>query len=349
MLTWYGVWFISSVTRPLMLATVICMLTNPKAAQEKLKLFVSTFKFLALCKDKKWKKPEEDPASYFKDDEGVERKTIIFIRHGQSLWNDVFNAGDRKLATFLLGFFPNLVKAFATEWYFAVTGKSTESLFFDSPLSEKGKGQAEGVQKFLRDTNPEFSTPKEAHLIRLLRGEGEKCQLTASNLRRAISTACIALQDRLDKRVKDDKILILQELQEVSINPDAQSIHPAKAPLLTAWTDPDRVKEIYATQCDTSMNLGNKTLQSNGLERMERFCNVVFEDIDAKAIVATGHSYWFRAFFQTYLPKTFQHTGKKKKLINGGVAGFTLMRKKTDTGFKYMIDSNSLVVLYGGF
>lgn len=325
------------------------MLTNPRAAQAKIKLIVTTFQFLILSKDKKWKKSDEDPSSFFKDDEGVEKKTIIFLRHGESTWNDTFNKGDRKTAQFLAGFLPGLFKAFSTEWYFLVSGKADESWFFDSPLSAKGQQQAEGLHKFLKDSNPEFNTPKEAHLIRLLKGEGGKCQLTSSNLRRAISTIAIGLGDRLDKRLQGDKILVLQELQEASINPDALSIHAPKSPLVTSWMDSERVKEIYSEQCDFSKNLGNKPLKSNGLVRMQGFCDIVFNDIDAEAVVATGHSYWFRAFFQTYLPKSFEHVSKKKKLINGGVAGFTLMRKKTDTGYKYMIDSSSIVVLYGGF
>jgi hypothetical protein len=349
MLLWFVVWLVASMARPLFFATLICMFSNPKAAKTKIKLIVTAFRFLILSKDKKWKKTGEDPASFFKDDEGVEKKTIIFVRHGESTWNDTFNKGDRKLPAFLIGFIPGLFKSFATEWYFLVTGKADESWFYDSPLSAKGQQQAEGIRKFLKDSNPEFCTPKEANLIRLLKGEGGSCQLTSSNLRRAISTIAIGLGDRLDKRLKDDKILVLQELQEASINPDALSIHPPKAPLLTSWMDSERVKEIYATQCDFRRNLGNKPLKSNGLLRMESFCYLIFEEIGADAVVATGHSYWFRAFFQTYLPASFEHASKKKKLINGGIAGFTLMRKKTDTGYKYMIDASSLVVLYGGF
>jgi hypothetical protein len=73
----------ASVARPMMLATVLCLLANPKAAQTKLKLFASTFQFLFLSKDKKWKKPSEDPASFFKDgenDPNVAKKTVIFLR-----------------------------------------------------------------------------------------------------------------------------------------------------------------------------------------------------------------------------------------------------------------------------
>jgi phosphohistidine phosphatase SixA len=339
------------MSRPLLLATIICMATNPKAAQAKIKMIIMTFQFLVLSKDKKWKKPEEDPASFFKEgeDEGVESKTVIFLRHGESTWNWTFNKGDRKTGKFLLDFVPGLIKSFGTEWYFLVSGKSDESWFYDSPLSKKGISQAEAVKKYLRDTNPEFSTPKEANLIKLMKGEGdEKCQMISSNLRRAISTLAIALQDRLDKKA-DDKILILSELQEASINPDAQSIHPPKSPLVTSWIDSDRTKEIYRKQCDTSMNTGNKAITSNGLLRMQRFCDILFEEVDSPNAFVTGHSYWFRAFFQTYLPKEFEHVSKKKKLINGGVAGFTLKRKKTKNGYKYLIDHNSLTVLYGGF
>mmetsp|Transcript_22590 Transcript_22590/g.42020 ORF Transcript_22590/g.42020 Transcript_22590/m.42020 type:complete len:254 (-) Transcript_22590:102-863(-) len=253
-----------------------------------------------------------------------------------------------------MGFFPGVLKSFATEWYFLVSGQCDESWFFDSPLSAKGISQAESVAKFLRETDVQYAPPKEAHLLRLIKGDDPagKCQLISSNLRRAISTCCIALQDRLDKRVKDDKILILEELQEASINPDALSISPPLAPLVTAFTDSERVKEIYATQTDTSQNIGNKPLKSNGLIRMEAFCKLLFDNthITADSVMCTGHSYWFRAFFQTYLPKDFNHVCKKKKLVNGGVVGFSMWHKKTDKGEdKYMIDPNSLVVLYNGF
>lgn len=74
---------------------------------------------------------------------------------------------------------------------------------------------------------------------------------------------------------------------------------------------------------------------------------------NANHVLCTGHSYWFRAFFQTYLPSKFEHVCKKKKLINGGMVGFTLYHtqvKEDDyVEDKYMIDPNSIVVLYGGF
>jgi len=376
-LLFYATWIVSSLLRPFMMGTILCLLTNIPAAHEKIRLFLQTFEFLVFSKDKKWKKATQDPASFFdapsaaKDGaatsdgdakadgdadatndeaDAVEKKTVIFLRHGESTWNDTFNKGERSMPKFVMGFIPGVFKAAFLEWYFFVSGKSSESWFFDSPLSEKGKTQARNVRKYLRDTNPDYSTPKEARLLKMLTGDSdEKVQLTTSNLRRAMSTIAIGLQDRLDKRIKGDQIIVLTELQEVSFNPDALSISPARKPLISSWMDSPRVKEIYADQMDVSKNDGNKPISSNGLERMQSFAKLIFEDIDAPNVVATGHSYWFRAFFQTYLPHTFDHVCKKNKLCNGGIAGFTILKKKTEQGDQYMIDPSSIVVLYGGF
>ena len=355
---------VASITRPLCVATLLCMVANPKAAQAKLLLIIDTFSYLIYSKDKKWKKSQDDPASYFPKDGDkdlviVDKKTVVFLRHGESTWNDTFNKGDRKTPTFLMGFIPGLIRSLATEWYFLVLGKSDESWFFDSPLSNKGISQAEGVAKFLRNTDPKYATPREAKFLKLIMGaETDKCVLVSSNLRRAISTCAIAMKDRLDKKLPGDKIVILQELQEASINPDAQSISPKFEKLVTSFTDSEGVKTIYANQTDTSLNKGNKSIKSNGLIRMEAFCKMLFDSEGEKTVVsnadhilATGHSYWFRAFFQTYLPKDFNHVCKKKKIVNGGMVGFTLCHTKVKaTGEdKYMIDPASLTVLYAGF
>jgi hypothetical protein len=86
MLIFFAAWLIYSLMRPLFLATVVCCMMNPVEAKKKLNLFATTFRFLALCKDKKFKKPKDDPASFFKegeDEDMIERKTVIFLRHGQ--------------------------------------------------------------------------------------------------------------------------------------------------------------------------------------------------------------------------------------------------------------------------
>ena len=78
---------------------MFCMLLNPRSAQAKLKLVANTFHFLVFSKDKKWKKEHDDPASFFpaitKDenhndgniggDVVINKKTVIFLRHGKEL------------------------------------------------------------------------------------------------------------------------------------------------------------------------------------------------------------------------------------------------------------------------
>ena len=368
----YAVWIAASLARPLLAVTLLCVASNPKAAWRKFELFFNTVQYLALCNDKSWKTPKEDPASFFPEDSAtsdkVKSKTIIFIRHGESTWNDTFNKGDRSTMNFAMNFLPNLVQAAATEWYFWSSGQANESWFYDAPLSEKGRGQALGVQKYLR-ADIQFMPPKEAEFMRLLlglntssaaadnkNGNGKKgsappsAQLVSSNLRRAISTIAIGMSDRLEQNLPDDKIMILPHLQEISRNPDALSITPAHGKVVPAWTDPKSLGAVYDKQIDTTKHTGNKPVNSNGYKRMQAFCKLVFEDIEKDAVVAAGHSLWFRSFFRTYLPSTMEHVSKKKKLINGGVVGFTLQRITTESGeHRYLIDPKSLTTLHGGF
>jgi hypothetical protein len=364
----YAVWIAASLARPLLVVTLMCVLSNPKAAWRKLELFLNTVQYLALCNDKTWKAPKEDPATFFPEDSAtsdkVKQKTIIFIRHGESTWNDTFNKGDRSTMTFVTNFVPNLVQAALTEWYFWASGQANESWFYDAPLSEKGRGQALGVQKFLQ-SDIQYMTPKEAEFMRLLLGlnsadsknggNGKKnapptAQLVSSNLRRAISTIAIGLSDRLEQNLPEDKIMILPHLQEISRNPDALSITPAHGKVVPAWTDPKSLGVVYDKQIDTTKHTGNKPVNSNGYIRMQAFCKLVFDDIEKDAVVAAGHSLWFRSFFRTYLPGTMEHVSKKKKLINGGVVGFTLQRITLESGeHRYLIDPKSLTTLHGGF
>lgn len=370
------VWVVASLVRPVLLMTGVCLLVNPAAAWRKIQLFASTVIYLVLCNDKKWKAPAADPASFFdtkKDDDAnnsmkITRKTVIFVRHGESTWNDTFNKGDRSAVNFVLNFIPNLLYAVATEYYFWVSGQANESWFYDAPLSDKGKRQAEGVKKFLQQ-DPAYLTPKEATLVRILRGgdvnaasaaettntaSSLSCssQLMSSNLRRAIATMAIGFQDRLlDGAYENDKIMILPALQEISRNPDALSITPPYGSVVPAWTDPNTLQPIYEKQVDTSMHTGNKPVNTNGLKRLQEFCRIIFSDIvDKESVIAAGHSLWFRSFFRTYLPHSNNHIAKKNKLVNGGVVGFTLQRLETATGqYEYMIDPTSIVVLHGGF
>jgi len=350
----FAVWIIASLVKPIAVLSLVCVLSNPVAAMRKFRLFIWTLQYLLLCNDKTWKKPA-DPAPYFAQDGAkLERKTIIFVRHGESTWNDTFNKGDRSSLKFALSFVPGVFKAILNEWYFWVSGMANESWFFDAPLSEKGLKQAQSIQTFLQ-TDAEHMPPKEAVMMKLLLGlpaENEKtpqAQMVSSNLRRSISTMAVGFQDRFAKQLESDTLMILPALQEISRNPDALSITPANGKVLPAWTDPKTIQPILEKQVDTGLHFGNKNVTTNGLKRMNEFCEIAFDKISKDAIICGGHSLWFRSFFRTYLPHSFEHISKKKKLINGGIVGFELQRIKVDNKYHYMIDPKSLVVMHGGF
>mmetsp|Transcript_55587 Transcript_55587/g.166597 ORF Transcript_55587/g.166597 Transcript_55587/m.166597 type:complete len:374 (-) Transcript_55587:326-1447(-) len=357
----FGVWIAASLARPILVVSLACLLANPVDTFRKARLFVISLAYLIACNDKKWKSPKDDPASYFKKEDGevhvVEKKTIIFVRHGESTWNDTFNRGDRSKVAFIAGFVPGLIWAVAVELYLFVSGQSNESWLFDSPLSYKGVRQATDVKKFL--STKKYITASEAEIMGLMTASSTKdgvappSQLVSSNLRRAISTVALGFQDRLERNLTDDNILILPQLQEISRNPDALSITPPKGSVVPSWIDREvneaYFERLYKEQVDTSLHNGNKPVNTNGLKRLEAFCSVAFNEIKKDTIIAGGHSLWFRSFFRTYLPHNFDHISKKKKLINGGCASFTLMKKSTEAGDKFMIDPKSVNVIYGGF
>ena len=69
-----------------------------------------------------------DPGSIFgphlSSGKPVDRKTIYFVRHGESTWNDTFNKGKQRSGfVFVLGFIPGLIKAILYELYLLLSGK----------------------------------------------------------------------------------------------------------------------------------------------------------------------------------------------------------------------------------
>jgi hypothetical protein len=77
----FAMWILSSLSRPLFYASLVCLALNPVAAKKKITLFITTFRYMAFCNDKKWKEPE--PATFSVVNK-VETKTVIFVRHGES-------------------------------------------------------------------------------------------------------------------------------------------------------------------------------------------------------------------------------------------------------------------------
>jgi hypothetical protein len=113
--------------RPGLILVCGMLLFNLPTLLYKIRMFIRGILYFVLCWDKSWKKPQ-DPGAIFGPhlSQGlpVERKTVYFVRHGESTWNDTFNKGHhRSTAAFVLGFIPGLIKATLYELYLLLSGK----------------------------------------------------------------------------------------------------------------------------------------------------------------------------------------------------------------------------------
>lgn len=290
---------------------------------------------MVTSRDKSWKKPGDPDA--IKGSEQDSRR-IVFIRHGESEWNLVFNKG------FGPSFIVRLVTALVKEILMLPT---RDSLFFDSPLNKEGAEQAQKLQRFLEDPSSGNGLPGQAGADHAaLRGD-KPSMVVSSNLRRALATTTIAVWPRLKR--KDEKIKVLTSLQEVSRNVDTISVAEARTtpviPGLARALD-EKFLDLN-TVFDVAEYAGNKNIfASNGLIRMREFSAWVFKNVpEGTTLIVGGHSLWFRYFFKTFLPARSTHEAKTKKMLNSGVVGFTLSRDKSN----YRIDPDSVDVVYGGF
>jgi hypothetical protein len=225
------------------------------------------------------------------------------------------------------------------------------SWFYDSPLSYLGLSQVEEIAAFLKAKN----NGPETDLVKVLIADpgAPKSKIISSPLRRSVSTVAGTFRDRLSRR-PDDKILIVDSLQEISRNPDTLAITPAHTPIQASWIEKSSkvcpFQEIFDSQTDMSLHAGDKPLNTNGLKRMLEFCDFVYSpSIKEEHVIVGGHSIWFRSFFKTFLPYSVHHDAKKKKIVNGGIVAFELMKADTKRGPKYMIDPKTIRVVYGGF
>ncbi|CAN0525274.1 unnamed protein product, partial [Ectocarpus sp. 12 AP-2014] len=156
---------------------------------------------MLLSKDKKFK-PEVDSGKVHVDSTS-RRKRIIFIRHGESEWNEVFNRG------FGPSFLVRLVSAFVREVMMLST---RDSVFFDSPLSNTGIQQTQELIRFLQKTPDSFTGSGVADAVATLRGGSTQSSVVVtSNLRRAIATGLITLWERL--RGGEERYLVHSALQ----------------------------------------------------------------------------------------------------------------------------------------
>lgn len=286
----------------------------------------------------------------------ITSKRLIFIRHGESDWNDVFNKGFGPMLLVRLG------KAMYREFFLYPT---TDSIFLDSPLNQEGFKQALELGRYVDGsaTSDDASIEKVRDMLTVLRGDATEPHsgqpapssiVVTSNLRRAISTVTCGLWNRVSKT--NEKIHIFSGLQEISLNVDTKALSDAKGipdlRRIGEYVSDFAVGEI-AKYYDTTENHGNKTTAFNGMKRMKAFNEWVFNRQE-EVVVTSGHSLWFKYYFATYLPHSSTHIAKSTKIVNSGVVSCvvkrgTLVAEDGSTKICYRVDEDSINTIYGGF
>lgn len=307
--------------------------------------------YFFASRDKTMEKPTDVEIDY----EKATRKMVVFIRHGESEWNQVFNKG------------PVLVrplKFIRAIFYEALMLLKPDSIFLDSPLSSVGIQQAFDLMTFLASQPEGFAEGRRSpsmscselqieDIVSIIRGDAGDSIVASSILRRAVSTGVLGLTPRLLKTKPADKIQLMTSLQEISRNVDTLSLTPRssapEAPRKESSMKQmgDLVSFFYRTRISTMANKGNKTLKMKARDRQKEFTTWLFKQ-QRDAIIVCGHSLWFREFFRSYLPKGCTHEAKTSKMANCGVVAFDIY--KTDLEPQVLrIRPESITPIYLGF
>ena len=166
--------------------------TADASVRAKLRAIPLAFFHLLLSRDGKWKKPADPQETLLlamKAGQTMKRKRVYFVRHGESLWNQVFNRG------FNVGIIWRFVECAIQEFHLLPV---PDSVFWDSPLSPLGIRQAVQLSSWIEQsssTNPHAA---------VLGGQSEvPSVLCSSNLRRAVATLLTCLSGRLLRKSKE--------------------------------------------------------------------------------------------------------------------------------------------------
>lgn len=305
----------------------------------KLELYLRGAAMMVVGRDKKWKKKGRPDPALVATAKDVRRKRVLFVRHGESEWNLIFNVGPKI-------FVPLKAAAALVRETLLFLRLDDDSVLYDSPLNEEGLKQA-------RDLDAVFAAydgPAPDDVALAL--DAEKSVVCSSNLRRAAQTVALGLQSRLGR--SREKVHCLSALQEISTNVDTLSITPAReGPRKLGNGVPAALRD--GDRWDSSANSGNKRLRGRGLERLQAFSEWTFKR-DEPCVIAGGHSLFFRAFFREFLPAGSNPlTARDNKVANGGVVAFTLERGTVEGAgdepaqIQYRVVPESLVEVHLGF
>ncbi|KPI90726.1 hypothetical protein ABL78_0162 [Leptomonas seymouri] len=264
---------------------------------------------------------------------------LVFIRHGQSVWNSLFNS-------FNLGLPMRMAKAVIREFTDFFTNPFA-SCIIDSPLSSKGKKESEDLASFMRTAKTKISFDPAVSAV------------VSSNLRRAMETALVGVSPRLT--LTKERIMMDSALQEGSQNIDAQTFSTEKGKIapctMGSITDPSKLGIVL----NPYLNAGNRVAGVDVYKRMDEFVAHLFGgrgdaslvpgagggNAGLQEVIVVGHSGFFRNFFMRFLPASSTHVAKKKKMQNCAVVSLEITRDQNSG--EVTVDESSIKVLYKGF
>ncbi len=317
------------------------------AIHTKMLMIVDGMITLVAGKDSQWIQPPDWSSVNTIQKESSKR--IIFIRHGESVWNEVFNRGMN------IGFIGRLIKSLIREVLFLHT---PYSVLFDTPLNHEGIQQAVDIGENIKNL-PVSTEGFVKDCVSILRGDStESSIIVCSNLRRALQTLAIGLWERLDKT--NERILIHSACQEISRNIDCQaSAEAGTIPHMEGPDSGDAAKKMAHPARDgkykpeaifnPALNAGHKSLSERGVERLQAFAEWSFTRPE-QTIIVGGHSLWFRNFFRYFLGRADNHVSKLQKMQNGACVGFTLNSGRAPNGQSvYWIEPGSITPIVAGF
>lgn len=240
----------------------------------------------------------------------VSSTKMVFVRHGDSLWNEA----ERKRTGQINGY-----------------GLGT---FEDALLSAEGIAQAKVLRDIValqptevfdwEDRGMIDLTARQEALALMLGEDAEKASKTfiaSSNLKRALLTGLIALHYRLEDGPAKPQLNLLSSAQEMSIAmaADARSVTPAgRVPEFT----PAHSKYVDKFDINPSRNKRDQNTAVSavtGKDRLASFCRLIaniHKNAHSEYVILAGHSLWLRNLFNRFLSKKGHKSSLDKSLTS---------------------------------
>jgi len=299
----------------------------------------------------------------------IATRNIYLIRHGESIWNLIFNQSSVFTMPFRL-----LLSCICESILFC----ESDSLFLDSPLSSHGLRQCLELSSWVDgygEGDHSLGTQEERKIFASIMRGCRPALFITSNLRRAISTLLLGwgsdMRKEDSKNFQEGNVLVTSTLQEATRNVDSYSLASPygtqDACVMERAFLQQPMTRLYSRALMATYNKGNKSTNSTLACRQRDMLDLVFAlenqsslkpsmptadrfktTEESLPLVICGHSLYFRNLFRRYLRE--DHISKERKILNTGIVKIQInLIKGTDHNHYYDIVPDSIKPLFRGF